>query len=87
VMAEVRAYFQVAYKRVIDVAPLWIEKKFLRDIYRLSSHALIQKLKLGSSSKCAHYLADDPNVARTREEETARKSRLEAIRVELDRFG
>ncbi|TFK46143.1 hypothetical protein OE88DRAFT_1687998 [Heliocybe sulcata] len=65
VMAQVRAYFQVSYKRVIDNVPLLIDHKFVRAIAKELQAFLILKLGLGTanaSSRCAAYLAEDPSV-------------------------
>jgi len=86
VMAEVNAYFEIASKRVIDAVPLRIAQRYLHGISSSCLKTLVQKLELGSSTatiKCAQYLMGDPGVARAREEQTARKRRLESIRAEL----
>ncbi|TCD63213.1 hypothetical protein EIP91_005825 [Steccherinum ochraceum] len=90
VMAEVRAYFQVAYKRVIDNIPMAIDQSFLFAFAYALQPYLIKKLGLGtatSSQRCALYLAEDPNVVAEREELTARKKRLESVQTELYNFG
>ncbi|KZT22881.1 hypothetical protein NEOLEDRAFT_1180623 [Neolentinus lepideus HHB14362 ss-1] len=90
VMAQVRAYFQVSYKRVIDNVPLLIDRKFVRAIAKDLQGFLISKLGLGTanaSSRCAAYLAEDPNIIVRRDELIARKKRLEGVKLELAKFG
>ncbi|OCH96157.1 hypothetical protein OBBRIDRAFT_719052 [Obba rivulosa] len=86
VMAEVSAYFHIACKRVIDVVPLRIEQGFLLGVSNLAPKTLIHKLELGSQTaaeKCAQYLARGPDLVKAREEQTARKRRLESICAKL----
>ncbi|GJE96959.1 Dynamin domain-conaining protein [Phanerochaete sordida] len=90
VMAEVRAYFKVAYKRVIDDVPMAIEDKFLTMFSNRLQEFLLSKLGIGgpnSSARCAAYLAEDPVVVAEREELTGKKKRLEAVQAELLNFG
>ncbi|EPQ51165.1 hypothetical protein GLOTRDRAFT_141261 [Gloeophyllum trabeum ATCC 11539] len=90
VMAQVRAYFQVSYKRVIDNVPLMIDHKFVRAIAKDLQSSLISQLGLGTanaSTRCATYLAEDPHVVARREELIARKKRLEGVTKELSNFG
>ncbi|KZT07896.1 uncharacterized protein LAESUDRAFT_811749 [Laetiporus sulphureus 93-53] len=90
VMAEVRAYFHVAYKRIIDYVPLCIDHMFLYNTSNSLQAFLIEKLGLGSSKaaeRCAAYLAENPNIVAVRKELMAKKERLESVQVELDNFG
>ncbi|KDQ60446.1 hypothetical protein JAAARDRAFT_191825 [Jaapia argillacea MUCL 33604] len=90
VMAQVRAYFQVSYKRVIDNIPLIIDLKFVRAIGKDLQPFLIGKLGLGTpnaSIRCASYLAEDPHIVARRDELVARKKRLESVELELYNFG
>ncbi|KAI0937652.1 hypothetical protein AcV5_000438 [Taiwanofungus camphoratus] len=89
-MAEVRGYFQVAYKRVIDTVPLTIEHEFLFEFADRLQGFLIQKLRLGSSksaARCASYLAEGLDIVRMRNELLSKKKRLKSASVELLNFG
>ncbi|EKM52205.1 uncharacterized protein PHACADRAFT_198273 [Phanerochaete carnosa HHB-10118-sp] len=60
VMAEVRAYFKVAYKRMIDDVPMAVDDKFLAMFSGHLQEFLLSKLGIGgpnSSARCAAYLA------------------------------
>ncbi|KAI0079853.1 hypothetical protein K474DRAFT_477367 [Panus rudis PR-1116 ss-1] len=90
IMAEVEAYFRVAYKRVIDVIPMTIDHSFLFSFSESLQNRLIEKLGLGSNNseaRCTAYLAEDPKVAAERDEVMAKKKRLEAVQDELYRYG
>jgi len=87
VMAEVRAYFHVAYKRLIDIVPLTIDHAFLLAVSTALQQHLITQLGISSSARCVGYLAEDPHVVAEREELLGRKKRLESVRTELFNFG
>ncbi|KAK0496696.1 P-loop containing nucleoside triphosphate hydrolase protein [Armillaria luteobubalina] len=90
VMAEVRGYFQVSYKRIIDYVPSLIDLKFVKAVGKALQPFLIKKFELGSNEanvKCAKYLAEDPVVTAVREELVVKKRRLEKAQEELYRFG
>ncbi|KAG6822615.1 hypothetical protein H0H93_005202, partial [Arthromyces matolae] len=48
VMAEVRGYFQITYKRVIDMVPALIDLLFVRAIADDMQSSLITKFSLGT---------------------------------------
>ncbi|KIM82118.1 hypothetical protein PILCRDRAFT_485567 [Piloderma croceum F 1598] len=90
VMAEVRGYFQVSYKRVIDNVPSLIDLKFVKAITKELQNFLISNLGLGTTNandRCGKYLAEDPNIVARRDELVSRKNRLEAVKIELQNFG
>ncbi|OCH87803.1 hypothetical protein OBBRIDRAFT_827487 [Obba rivulosa] len=90
VMAEVRAYFQVAYKRVIDYVPLAIDHMFLYALAEALQPFLIDKLGIGATNaaaRCRAYLSEEPSVVALREELSGRKRRLEGVQMELFNFG
>ncbi|KAH7928503.1 hypothetical protein BV22DRAFT_199383 [Leucogyrophana mollusca] len=90
VMAEVRGYFQVAYKRVIDTIPSLLDLLFVKAVGKALQSYLITKLGIGtanSSERLAMYVAEDPHVVSLREELIAKKKRLEVVEVELRNFG
>ncbi|KAI0753579.1 hypothetical protein BC629DRAFT_1554707 [Irpex lacteus] len=89
-MAEVRAYFQIAYKRVIDYIPMTVDHSFLFGFANALQEALIEQLGLGapnSGTRCAAYLAEDGRIVALRDELMAKKRRLEGVQAELDNFG
>ncbi|EJF61472.1 hypothetical protein DICSQDRAFT_161582 [Dichomitus squalens LYAD-421 SS1] len=90
VMAEVRAYFQVAYKRVIDYIPLSIDHHFLYAFSVEVQRLLFERLGLGTvdaARRCSSYIAEDPTIVSTRDELTAKKKRLESVQRALFNFG
>ncbi|KAF5349459.1 hypothetical protein D9757_012431 [Collybiopsis confluens] len=90
VCSEVRGYFQVAYKRMIDNIPRFIDLLFVRELARTLQPFLIAKFGLGTPSaneRCASYLGEDPAVVARREELLARKKRLESVERELDEYS
>ncbi|KAJ7081440.1 P-loop containing nucleoside triphosphate hydrolase protein [Mycena epipterygia] len=90
VMSEVRGYFEVAYKRVIDNVPALIDCKFLRAIAQTLQQDLISEFGLGSenaNSICATLLAEDPRLVAKREDLIAKRRRLETVQVQLHNFG
>ncbi|KAK0196875.1 P-loop containing nucleoside triphosphate hydrolase protein [Armillaria mellea] len=90
VMAEVRGYFQVAYKRVIDNIPSFIDLLFVRKVAEELQSFLISKFGLGTvaaNEKCARYLEEDPGLVARREELISREKRLLSVQKELNSFG
>ncbi|KAJ8474633.1 hypothetical protein ONZ51_g7084 [Trametes cubensis] len=89
-MAEVRAYFQVAYKRVIDYVPLAIDHSFLYAFSERLRERLFERLGLGganASERCTGYIAEDPGIVAQRDELTSKKKRLENVQRALFNFG
>ncbi|KAH9830095.1 P-loop containing nucleoside triphosphate hydrolase protein [Rhodofomes roseus] len=89
VMAEVRAYFHVAYKRIIDYVPLSVDHLFLFGLSERLQDTLIEKLGLGSAKsteRCAAYLSEDASVVAARTELLGKRERLESVQKELDNF-
>ncbi|KAG8879139.1 hypothetical protein FRB97_001919 [Tulasnella sp. 331] len=81
IMAEVRAYFQVAYKRFSDNVPKQIDTDFIRGTDRDVDFALMS-MDL-SHEQCAMWLQEDPEVVQKREDLCGRKKRLEAAKDKL----
>ncbi|PIL25642.1 transporter [Ganoderma sinense ZZ0214-1] len=89
-MAEVRAYFHVAYKRIIDYVPLSIDQHFLYAFSQGLQAVLFDKLGLGSANaetRCAAYIAEDPAVVALRSELLSKKKQLESLQTALYNFG
>ncbi|TFY83071.1 hypothetical protein EWM64_g941 [Hericium alpestre] len=90
VMAQVRSYFQVAYKRVIDTIPSMIDLVFLKGVQNDIQNFLLEKIQIGGKDGrdlCARYLAEDPDVVARRDEIMARQETLEKVKAELYSFG
>ncbi|KAF7351392.1 hypothetical protein MSAN_01570900 [Mycena sanguinolenta] len=90
VMSEVRGYFQVAYKRVIDNIPALIDSKFLRAIAQNLQQELISEFGLGSENAntvCAAFLVEDPVTVAKRDGLIAKARRIEAVQIQLHNFG
>ncbi|KAJ6487722.1 P-loop containing nucleoside triphosphate hydrolase protein [Mycena sanguinolenta] len=90
VMAEVRGYFQVTYKRVIDNIPALIDAKFLRAIAQNLQQELISEFGLGSENAntvCAAFLVEDPVTVARRDGLIAKARRIEAVQIQLHNFG
>ncbi|KAJ7590318.1 P-loop containing nucleoside triphosphate hydrolase protein [Mycena floridula] len=89
VMAEVRAYFHVSYKRIIDNVPRVIDHDFLRKLAEELQGILTSKLGLdqeGASQKAATWLSEDPDIVETRKGLESTKARLEDVLQKLHRF-
>ncbi|KLO09761.1 hypothetical protein SCHPADRAFT_857550 [Schizopora paradoxa] len=90
VMAEVCAYFRVAYKRIIDDLPRIIDFDFLCAFSQNIQQALIDGLGLGgehSAQRAAAYLSEDPNTVIRRKDLETTKARLEGVLSKLFRFN
>ncbi|KAI9508380.1 P-loop containing nucleoside triphosphate hydrolase protein [Russula earlei] len=86
IMADARAYFQVAYKRFVDNVPKAIDEQLVRGIIHNLQDALTTGLGLDSHDareKCAKWLAEPARVAEKREKLSARQTRLLAAKDEL----
>ncbi|KAH0580177.1 hypothetical protein H2248_001700 [Termitomyces sp. 'cryptogamus'] len=91
VMAMVRAYFQVAHKRVIDYVPLTIEHALNQAFTKNLRKSLFESLQLDPSDEAdydwfADLLIEDPLLAKKRTFLEDRKDRLELIKKRLDTF-
>ncbi|KZV86172.1 hypothetical protein EXIGLDRAFT_774884 [Exidia glandulosa HHB12029] len=90
IMAEVRAYFQVAYKRYIDAVPLCIEQALVRKFEGQLSAGLVNDLGLfrtGARAKCEMWVREPPIIAAQRRELLAKKETLEQAQHLLMQFG
>lgn len=90
VMAEVRGYFQIAYKRIIDNVPSLIDLMFVKAIGDQMQDSLVRKLDLFSRSgneNCAMLLEESSIIAEKRKELMARQEKLEEVNRALQTFG
>ncbi|KAI9058583.1 hypothetical protein FKP32DRAFT_1680322 [Trametes sanguinea] len=88
-MAEIRAYFDIASKRLADNVPAAIDEHLLYSFSVVLFDTLVENLGITSddaSVRCAKYLAEDPNVAAVREDVEVKK-RLDKVHTELCEFG
>ncbi|KIM31730.1 hypothetical protein M408DRAFT_237585 [Serendipita vermifera MAFF 305830] len=70
IMSEVRAYYQVAFKRFVDYIPMIIDFELLKGFDRTLGDALFEGLALGDDQlrqRCSAFLKEDPGVVRRRE--------------------
>ncbi|KDQ13938.1 hypothetical protein BOTBODRAFT_55684 [Botryobasidium botryosum FD-172 SS1] len=89
VMADVRAYFQVAYRRISDSVPLAIEHQFIREVADGMSNNLLKNLRLSgpdAKAHCARLLDEDQGTVRKRIVLEAKLQRLEQAQMELLHF-
>ncbi|KAJ7617206.1 P-loop containing nucleoside triphosphate hydrolase protein [Roridomyces roridus] len=90
IMSDVRAYFQVAYKRVADNIPLAIDHELVRGIGEDILTVLYGGLGLNDADAvriCKEFAQESPSVAGKREELSKRLERLETASRELMRVG
>ncbi|KAJ7587407.1 P-loop containing nucleoside triphosphate hydrolase protein [Mycena floridula] len=86
IMAEVRAYFQVAYKRFADNVPLAIDLDLVRGVEKDVLRALQIGLKIygqNGSEICKELAEESPQVAERRLELAKKLERLREARKEL----
>ncbi|PBK94334.1 hypothetical protein ARMGADRAFT_90464 [Armillaria gallica] len=87
VMAKVRAYFEIAYKRFIDNVPLTIEHELHQGLLQRLSESLIQDMgRADGSQRAREMLREDPAIASRREILKDRIARLEEIKNKLYAF-
>ncbi|KAJ6593012.1 Dynamin central region-domain-containing protein [Mycena capillaripes] len=89
-MSGVRAYFEVSYRRIIDIIPGLIDVKFVKTFASGLQANLIREFKLGqpdAHAQCAEYLTEDPAVATRRADLTQRLNMLESVQRDLLDFG
>ncbi|KAL5536660.1 hypothetical protein ACEPAF_483 [Sanghuangporus sanghuang] len=86
VMADVRAYFFVAYKRIVDNVPLAIEHALNQGLAESMKKTLLQKLNLGAADaakRLKELMEEDPDIALKREALKNKIEKLEKIEAEL----
>ncbi|KAG8948034.1 hypothetical protein FRC04_010076 [Tulasnella sp. 424] len=89
IMAEVRAYFQVAYKRFGDNVPKQIDADFVRGIDGSDDSSGLDVALMSmdlSTEKCMEYLQEPSTVIRERTALAGKKQRLEAAQVKLEKY-
>ncbi|KIK36073.1 hypothetical protein CY34DRAFT_544266 [Suillus luteus UH-Slu-Lm8-n1] len=86
IMAGVRAYFQVAYKRFADMVPLAIDYEIVRGLHKGIEQALLDGLSLTGPeaySRCQLMVQEHSNVSSKRAELQKKLDRLRAASAEL----
>ncbi|KAJ7115622.1 P-loop containing nucleoside triphosphate hydrolase protein [Mycena crocata] len=90
IMSDVRAYFQVAYKRIVDNIPSAIDHELIRGVGRNLLQTLYSGLGINGPDSlriCQELAQESPSVAGKREELLKRLERLETASRELMRVG
>ncbi|KAG8913177.1 hypothetical protein FRC00_002894 [Tulasnella sp. 408] len=88
IMAEVRAYFQVAYKRFSDNVPKQIDTDFVRGITKNLDVVLLSRMMNNlTETRCREYLEEPPEIVGKRKELEARIKRLQAAKDRLLEFN
>ncbi|KAI8978167.1 P-loop containing nucleoside triphosphate hydrolase protein [Trametes punicea] len=88
IMAGVRAYFQIAYKRFSDNVPMAIDYELVLGLDREQAleKALRTGLGIGSPdahARCKEYIQEPRQIAERREELMKKRERLETARKQL----
>ncbi|KAF8152891.1 P-loop containing nucleoside triphosphate hydrolase protein [Pholiota molesta] len=86
IMADVRAYFQVAYKRFVDNVPLAIDVELVRGVETEILSVLYAKLGINGpdgDAICKELAQEGRKVAERRRDLTKKLERLQSARLEL----
>ncbi|KAF8419805.1 P-loop containing nucleoside triphosphate hydrolase protein [Boletus edulis BED1] len=86
IMASVRGYFQVAYKRFADMVPMAIDHEIILGLQRGIDEALREGLQITGPdgySRCKSIVEEFSTIASTRQELQKKMERLQAARQEL----
>jgi len=89
IMASVRAYFQVAYKRFADTVPMAIDTEIVLGLQRGIDEALREGLQITGPdgyNRCKSMVEEFSNIASARQEVQKKMERLQAARQELKRL-
>ncbi|KAI9465220.1 P-loop containing nucleoside triphosphate hydrolase protein [Lactarius psammicola] len=86
IMADVRAYFQVAYKRFVDNVPMSIDRAMVRGLTPDLEKVLFNGLSIngpGGYERCRRLLSEPEDIVERRSELEKRRQRLLSARKEL----
>ncbi|KAF8839963.1 hypothetical protein BDN67DRAFT_952527 [Paxillus ammoniavirescens] len=89
IMASVRAYFQVAYKRFADMVPIAVDYEIVLGLEKDIDKALQDGLQITGPdgySRCRNMLQEFSSVASRRQDVQKKMERLQAARQELKRL-
>ncbi|KAH9938877.1 P-loop containing nucleoside triphosphate hydrolase protein [Epithele typhae] len=90
VMAEVRAFFHIAYKRIIDHIPTRIQHDFVQKFADGLQGRLLAELAVdapGSLKRFESWMEEDPEIAVTRKRLTERMEKLMDIQTQLEEYS
>ncbi|KAL1679181.1 P-loop containing nucleoside triphosphate hydrolase protein [Schizophyllum commune] len=85
-MSRVRAYCEVAAKRIVDTVPLTIEQRLVQQVAEGMLPTLLSELEREKAEDKRAMLDEDEEVASSRRSLRARKDRLLKIQDRLDRW-
>lgn len=83
VIAEVKSYFTICYKRAIDIVPMLIESEFVHKFSVELTQQLIENLQLtgeGGLERCARFVVEDEQLRHQRERLERKRNTLEEAR-------
>ncbi|KAH9007590.1 P-loop containing nucleoside triphosphate hydrolase protein [Lactarius deliciosus] len=86
IMADVRAYFQVAYKRFVDNVPMSVDRTLLRGVTVGLEDALFDGLSINGPKgyeRCRRLLSEPEDVVERRSELEKRRQRLLSAQKEF----
>ncbi|KAI9441571.1 P-loop containing nucleoside triphosphate hydrolase protein [Lactarius indigo] len=86
IMADVRAYFQVAYKRFVDNVPMSVDRTLLRGVTVGLEDALFDGLNINGPKgyeRCRRLLSEPEDVVERRSELEKRRQRLLSAQKEF----
>lgn len=86
IMAEVRAYYQVAYKRYVDIIPMAVDETLVRGFCFDLEKRLFEKLGVSGDNakeRCAALLAQSHEITLERDMLKARRERLDQAKREI----
>ncbi|KAI9465219.1 P-loop containing nucleoside triphosphate hydrolase protein [Lactarius psammicola] len=86
IMADVRAYFQVAYKRFVDNTPMSIDRTLLRGVTVGLEEALFDGLNISGPKgyeRCRRLLSEPEDIVERRSELEKRRQRLISAQEEF----
>ncbi|KAF7305465.1 hypothetical protein HMN09_00799200 [Mycena chlorophos] len=85
-MSKVRAYWQIAYQRVIDYIPLTVDHEFNQRLAESLHGALLLQLVEGENveGRMKELLAEDPQISERRSALESRLEKLREIQMRLD---
>jgi len=87
IMADVRAYFQVSFKRFVDNTVKAIDEELVLGLSNGLQDALMSGFKLDSPDAhdtCARLIAEQPHIAEKRKNLIAHQQKLLLARKELN---
>ncbi|KAH9938880.1 P-loop containing nucleoside triphosphate hydrolase protein [Epithele typhae] len=90
VMAEVRAFFHIAYKRIIDHIPTRIQHDFVQKFADGLQGRLLTELAVDapeSLKRFESWMEEDPEIAVTRKRLTERMEKLIHIQTQLEEYS